>query len=37
MWGRKRTMQDLDQEMREHVEMATRENIERGMKEEEAR
>jgi predicted permease len=37
MWGRKRAMQDLDQEMREHVEMATRENMERGMKEEEAR
>ena len=37
MWGRKHAMQDLDQEMREHVEMATRENMERGMKEEEAR
>jgi predicted permease len=37
MWGRKRAMQDLDQEMREHVEMATRENIERGMTEADAR
>ncbi len=37
MWDRKRAMNDLDQEMREHVEMATRENMERGMKEEEAR
>jgi predicted permease len=37
MRGRKRAMQDLDQEMRDHVELTTQENIARGMKEDEAR
>jgi predicted permease len=33
----KRLLSDLDQEIREHIELATQENIERGMKPEEAR
>jgi hypothetical protein len=32
----KRLLNDLDQEIREHIELATQENIERGMSPEEA-
>ncbi len=34
---RKRMLQDLDQEIREHIDIATRENIDRGMSPEQAR
>ncbi len=37
MWRRKRMLKDLDQEIRDHIEMATQENIDRGMSPEEAR
>jgi putative ABC transport system permease protein len=37
MSRRKRMLQDLDQEIREHIEIATRENIDRGMSPEQAR
>jgi len=37
MWRRKRMLQDLDQEIRDHIETATQENIDRGMWPEEAR
>jgi putative ABC transport system permease protein len=37
MSRRKRMLQDLDQEIREHIDMATRENIDRGMSPEQAR
>jgi len=37
MWRRKRMLQDLDQEIRDHIETATQENIDRGMSPEEAR
>ncbi|HEY2119304.1 MAG TPA: ABC transporter permease [Candidatus Acidoferrum sp.] len=37
MWRRKRILQDLDQEIRDHIEMATRESIDSGMSPEEAR
>jgi macrolide transport system ATP-binding/permease protein len=37
MWRRKRMLHDLDQEIREHIEMATQDNIDRGMSPEEAR
>ena len=33
----KRLLEDLDQEIREHIELETQENIERGMGPEEAR
>ncbi len=36
MWRRKRMLQDLDREIREHIEMATQGNIDRGMLAEEA-
>jgi predicted permease len=36
MWRRKRMLQDLDREIREHIEMATQGNIDRGMSPEEA-
>jgi hypothetical protein len=31
MWRRTRILQDLDQKIREHIEMATRDNIDSGM------
>jgi predicted permease len=37
MRRRKRMMEELDQDIREHIEMETRDNIERGMSTEEAR
>ncbi|HEX8837514.1 MAG TPA: ABC transporter permease [Candidatus Acidoferrum sp.] len=37
MRHRKRMMEDLDQDIREHIEMETQDNIERGMSPEEAR
>ncbi len=37
MRRRKRMMEDLDQDIRDHIEMETQENIERGMPAEEAR
>ncbi len=37
MRRRKRMLEDLDQEIHEHIEMATRENIDRGMSPKEAR
>ncbi len=37
MWRRKRVLQDLGQEIRDHLAMATQENIDRGMSHEEAR
>jgi hypothetical protein len=37
MTRRKRLLRDLDQEIRHHIEMATQENIERGMSPEDAR
>ncbi|MGB6875834.1 MAG: ABC transporter permease [Candidatus Acidiferrales bacterium] len=37
MRRRKRMMEDLDQDIREHIEMETQDNIERGMSPEEAR
>ena len=37
MRRRKRMLEDLDQEIRDHIEMATQENIGRGMSPEEAR
>jgi predicted permease len=37
MRRRKRMLQDLDQEIRDHIEMATQENIDRGMSAKEAR
>ncbi|MGB2666478.1 MAG: ABC transporter permease [Candidatus Acidiferrum sp.] len=37
MWRRKRVLQDLDQEIHDHIAMATQENIDRGMSPEEAR
>jgi len=37
MRRRKRILQDLDQEIREHIEMTTQENLDRGMSPEEAR
>ena len=37
MRRRKRMMEDLDQDIREHIETETRENIERGMAPEQAR
>jgi hypothetical protein len=37
MWRRTRILQDLDQKIREHIEMATRDNIDSGMSAEEAR
>jgi hypothetical protein len=37
MWRRTRIIQDLDQKIREHIEMATRDNIDSGMSAEEAR
>jgi predicted permease len=37
MWRRKRVLADLDEEIREHIEMTTREYMERGMSAEEAR
>jgi predicted permease len=37
MWRRKRMMEDLDQDIREHIAMETQDNIERGMSPEEAR
>jgi predicted permease len=37
MWRRKRMLQSLDQEIREHIQMATQEYIDRGMSPEEAR
>ena len=37
MWRRKRVLQDLDQEIRDHTAMETQENIDRGMSPEEAR
>ena len=37
MKRRKRMMEDLDQDIREHIEMETQDNIERGMSPEEAR
>jgi predicted permease len=37
MWRRKQVLQDLDQEIREHIELTTRENMARGMSPEEAR
>jgi predicted permease len=37
MTRRKRMLQDLDQEIRDHIAMATQDNIERGMSPEEAR
>ena len=36
MWRRKRVLQDLDQEIGDYIEMATRENIDSGMSPEEA-
>jgi MacB-like periplasmic core domain len=36
-WRSKRLLNDLDQEIREHIELATQENIDRGMTPEEAR
>jgi hypothetical protein len=36
-WRAKRLLNDLDQEIREHIELATQENIDRGMNPEEAR
>ena len=37
MRHRKRMMEDLDQDIREHIAMETQDNIERGMSPEEAR
>ena len=37
MRRRKRMMEDLDQDIRDHIEMETQDNIERGMPSEEAR
>jgi hypothetical protein len=37
MRDRKRMMEDLDQDIREHIAMETQDNIERGMSPEEAR
>ena len=37
MRRRKRMMEDLDQDIREHIEMETQDNVERGMSPEEAR
>jgi len=37
LWRRKRVLQDLDQEIRDHIAMATQDNIDRGMSPEEAR
>jgi hypothetical protein len=37
MRRRKRMMEDLDQDIRDHIEMETQDNIERGMPPEEAR
>ena len=37
MRRRKRMLEDLDQDIREHIEMETQDNIERGMSPEEAR
>jgi hypothetical protein len=31
MWRRRRMLADLDQEIREHIEMATNDNLDRGM------
>jgi hypothetical protein len=37
MWRRKRMLEDFEQEIRAHIEMATQENIDRGMTPEDAR
>ena len=37
MWRRKRVLQDLDQEIRDHIAIATQDNIDRGMSPREAR
>src|SRR5439155_22163590 len=37
MSGRKRVLEDLDQDIRDHIERETQDNIERGMPPEEAR
>lgn len=37
MWRRKRMLDELDQDIREHIEMETQDNIDRGLSPEEAR